>query len=158
MQRLPLIDVDDSTVGRRVEITGGLLAGRWGVVDALPEGETFSASLLIELEGVGPRVWIETAHLSVDVETNAERFACRPLILKQLSGFADSDMRRARAANDNEILISETMRGLVALSYDPSNRSYTLTTQDGGSWKVRGKRAAIRPELINLYSVTEEAA
>jgi hypothetical protein len=158
MQRLPLTDVDDSTVGRRVEITGGRLAGRWGVVDSLPEGEAFPASLLIELEGVGTRVWIETAHLSVDVETNSEKFAGRPLIVKQLASFADADMRRARAANDNEILITETRRGLVALRYDPANRTYSLTTQDGGSWHVCGKRADIKPELINLYSVTEYAA
>ena len=76
--------------------------------------------------------------------------------MKRLENCAEYDMRKARAARDNEILIAQTLRGLVALAYDRETRTYTLTTQDGGSWQVSGQRKTIKPEIINLYSIIED--
>lgn len=105
----------------------------------------------------GMVLWDSVANLDVAVEPtpNTEIFADRPHILRQLDGFAESDMRRARGARDNEILIAQTRRGLVGLAYDPATRIYTLTTQDGGSFQTSGTKAKIKAEIINLYDCQE---
>lgn len=59
MLRYPL---DDDAPGRRVNIIGGLLAGRSGHIDALSDAPQ-PTSVLIELDGDGAKVWIEIDHL-----------------------------------------------------------------------------------------------
>lgn len=105
----------------------------------------------------GMVLWDAADRLDVakDPTPNTEIFADRPHILKQLGRFAEEDMRLARTARDYEILIAQTRRGLVGLAYDPRTRIYTLTTQDGGSFRVSGKRPAIKVEIINLYDAQE---
>ncbi|HEY0174454.1 MAG TPA: hypothetical protein VGB98_25785 [Pyrinomonadaceae bacterium] len=87
-----------------------------------------------------------------DPTPNTEIFADRPDVLKILAGCAETDMRKAR--NHNGVIMTGTRRGVVALDYDRATGTYTLTTQDGGSWQVAGKRATIKPEIINLYTVS----
>ncbi|HEY0174451.1 MAG TPA: hypothetical protein VGB98_25770 [Pyrinomonadaceae bacterium] len=54
--------VPDAAIGQAVNITGGLLAGRRGVIDSLPD-DPRAASVLVELHPNGANVWIEVAHL-----------------------------------------------------------------------------------------------
>lgn len=89
--------------------------------------------------------------------SNIELYNNRPEIMKALNSLADAVMRRARKDEDGEHLIAETKRGLVALRYFPAKRSYTLTTQDGGSWTASGTRSIIRTYIINLFHVEEGA-
>ncbi len=92
--------------------------------------------------------------LAKDPTPNTEIFADRPNVLRLLAGCAETDLRKAR--KHNGILIAQTRRGCVALDYEPTTGIYTLTTQDGGSFRVSGKKAAIKAEVINLYDVREQ--
>lgn len=151
---IPLKTIDDDdTPGQQVQITGGLLAGRSGSVEALSD-EPMPRALLIALDRDGGNVWIDVQHLSIKVEPNTTIYAERSSILKFLENCAESDMRKAR--KHGEILIAQTLRGLVALAYEKITGTYTLTTQDGGSWQVSGRRKITKPEIINLYSIIEK--
>lgn len=154
MQRLPLKNIDETKIGKRVEITGGMLAGRSGEVIAV-EDRPMPRQLLIELDRDGGNVWIHAAHLSIDVELNTVTYADRPEVLKNLASAAEEDMSLARTARDNEIIICQTHRGAVALRYDPASELYTLTTQDGGSWTTTGDAETIKTEIINLFDCIE---
>lgn len=151
----PLKNIDETKEGRTVLITGGLLAGRSGKIFAL-EDAPMPRQLIIELDRDGGRVWIHAEHLSLDVELNTVTYADRPEILSQLESMAEENMSLARTEQDNETLIAQTLRGTVALRYDPASQLYTLTTQDGGSWTTKGDRAAIKTEIVNLFDVIEE--
>lgn len=142
----------DDAVGTAVKVTGGILKGRRGVIDTLPD-DPQSAYVLVELDGNGSRVWIEVAHL--EETPNAELYADRPEVMRALDSLAGQAMRGAREAADGEHIIGRTRRGAVALRYDPRARLYTVTRQDGGSWASSGSAAAVRVELINLFDVRE---
>ena len=47
---------------------------------------------------------------------------------------AESDCRKARKVG--RLLIGQTTKGLVELSYDRATRSYAIVSQDGGSYRV----------------------
>lgn len=55
--------VEHDAIGQSVTITGGLLAGRTGKIDALPD-DARSTLVLIELDPHGSKVWIEVDHLN----------------------------------------------------------------------------------------------
>lgn len=69
---------------------------------------------------------------------------------------ARAQMKRAR--REGKTLISRTKRGTVALRYEARRRLYELVTQDGGSWRVEGRRKEIERELCALYTVTKRTA
>lgn len=103
----------------------------------------------------GVVLWDSVVNLDLAVEPppNTEIFAERSHILKQLGGFAESDMSRARTSGEH--LISGTRRGVVAVAYKRATGIYTLTSQDGGSFQRSGRKAAMKAEIVNLYDVQE---
>ena len=70
--------------------------------------------------------------------------------------FAASDMRKAR--RESEILIAQTVRGLVALAYDADTKTYEIRQQQapgqtGNSVIFSGKAKAAKAAVARLYRV-----
>src|SRR5215207_932467 len=114
---------EDAT-GLAVNIIGGLLAGRRGRIDSLPDNPQ-SRFVLVELDRSGNNVWIKVEHL--EETPNAELYADRPEVMRALSSLAGRVMRKAREDEDGEHIIAQTKRRTVALRYDRQTRIYSIT-------------------------------
>lgn len=74
--------------------------------------------------------------------------------LEAVTKIAASDLRTAR--NRGYILVAQTQKGLLALTYEQGE--YTLSTTGVASEVLaKGLRAQVRPVLANLYQVVEES-
>ena len=78
-------------------------------------------------------------------------------LFADLVKMAKSDLRTAR--REGSMLITGTVRGLLALDYDVAAKSYTLTVQ-GGAWAgevlLNGDKAKVAAALIaSLYTVEQ---
>jgi hypothetical protein len=72
--------------------------------------------------------------------------------LAAVTKFAASDLRTAR--NRGYILVAQTQKGLLALTYEQGE--YTLSTTGVTSEVLaRGLKLHVRDTLANLYSVVE---
>lgn len=150
MQRLLTLPLTEDAIGQPVNIVGGILAGRAGRIDALPDSP-LSRLVVVELDRDGGNVWIDVDHL--EEKSNIELYFNRPEIMKTLRSLTERVMRQAR--KEGEHLIAQTKRGLVALKYNPAKRTYTLTTQDGGNWTASGPRSIISTYIINLFNIEQ---
>jgi hypothetical protein len=83
-----------------------------------------------------------------------------PEIRKQVEGYANSDMRKARnerrKSEHGSILITQTQKGLVDLSYVPETRTYRLVSSDGGSYQFEGTASETVREIVENIFVIEE--
>ena len=62
--RFPL---DEDVITQRVNITGGILAGRSGHIDSISD-EPQPSSAIVELDGDGAHVWIDADDLEEEPE------------------------------------------------------------------------------------------
>jgi hypothetical protein len=73
-------------------------------------------------------------------------------MMNTLINEAKKDMKRVRTLV-HELLIGQTKVGTVALSYDRTSKTYSIVSQDGGSFKFSGSAKETSETLAGLYTV-----
>jgi hypothetical protein len=78
--------------------------------------------------------------------TNAQQAA--------LTNYAKSDLRKAR--NKGGILIAQTLRGTVELTYAADTKSYSVVSLDGGTFQKSGTAKEMVAVIAGLYDVVAQ--
>lgn len=66
---------------------------------------------------------------------------------------AAKHMKHARKFIDEGLLIAETKKGLVELTYNHITKIYRIVSQDGGRFNFRGNTEQTAAMLVKLYMV-----
>jgi len=102
-----------------------------------------------------PAVW-QTLKLRRRSKKVARASRRNPVDVQLLGRLAEEDMRRAR--KDRTLLIGQTARGTVQLTFDPETKTYELVSQDGGTWRKSGTASFIKTQLVKLYVIQANPA
>lgn len=68
--------------------------------------------------------------------------------------FALSDLSKARTRGG--ILITQTKRGTVELTYNVSTKTYAVVSLDGGTFQASGKSKEMSLVIAGLYDVVAQ--
>lgn len=99
--------VNEDALGRRVNIIGGILSGRSGHLAALSD-EPQAASIMVEVDGDGGKVWIESDHLEEEplrVTTDRPKgcpFCLRPTITEDGAVYIEEGAYNGRDSYEAE--------------------------------------------------------
>jgi hypothetical protein len=149
---------------RHVVVDGEGLMYRVANIERMVDTISFEISDYFEgmmiTEVSGKTVRVKASDLLNVIEPSDPEPPLPPALAAQLLRYAASDMRRARKerakrGEDGSLLICQTRRGLLELSYDPAAKLYRLFSNDGATLDETLPAGQMQALIASLYNVAD---